>query len=151
MNPVVGAMSKRRVAVLYSHPLFGEGLAQLLHGDGALAVTCFRADPSRNPEEISRLKPHAIVVEDTDDEAFVRDLLRDLPPALLIRVRLQDNVMDVYSSRHVVSACPADLLEAIHLGVRGGARQAPGIGDGAEHMQPRQFADRTSPPGHDPA
>jgi hypothetical protein len=110
-------MSKRRVAVLYNHSLFGQGLAQLLHGDGSLSITCLRADPSHNPQEIRRLRPHAIVIEDGDDPAFMRDLLRDLPPALLIRVRLQDNVMDVYYTRHVVSACPADLLEAIHLGL----------------------------------
>jgi hypothetical protein len=67
---------------------------------------------------MDHIKPHAIVVEDSDDEAFMRDLLRGLPSVLLIRVRLQDNVMDVYSTRHVLSACPADLLEAIHVGVR---------------------------------
>lgn len=110
-------MSKRRVAVLYSHPLFGEGLAQLLHADAEISVTCLRADPASNPEQIDTLRPHAIVVEDSNDEAFMRDLLRGLPSVLLIRVRLQDNVMDVYSSRHVASACPADLLEAIHAGV----------------------------------
>lgn len=116
-------MTKGRVAVLYTHSLFGEGLAQLLHGDEGLSVTCLRADPARNPQEIRRLRPHAIVVEETADEGFMRELLRDLPPALLIRVRLQDNVMDVYYSRQVVSACPEDLLEAIHVGVSRNARE----------------------------
>jgi hypothetical protein len=102
--------------------LFGQGLAQLLHGDEGLSVTCLRADPSHNSQEIRRLKPHAIVIEEGDDEGFMRDLLRELPPALLIRVRLQDNVMDVYYSWHVVSACPADLLEAIHFRVSPSAR-----------------------------
>lgn len=116
-------MAKGRVAVLYTHSLFGEGLAQLLHGDDGLSVTCLRADPARNPSEIRRLKPHAIVVEETSDESFMRELLRELPPALLIRVRLDDNVMDVYYSRQVVSACPEDLLEAIHLGVSRNAHE----------------------------
>ncbi len=116
-------MTKGRVAVLYTHSLFGEGLAQLLHGDDNLSVTCLRADPHRNPQEIRRLRPHAIVVEESSDEVFMRDLLRDLPPALLIRVRLEDNVMDVYYSRQVVSACPEDLLEAIHLGVSRNGRE----------------------------
>jgi hypothetical protein len=116
-------MTKRRVAVLYSHPLFGEGLAQLLQSDNGLLVTCLRADPSGSCQEIDRLRPHVIVIEDSDDEAFMRDLLRGLPSALLIRVRLQDNVMDVYSTRHVLAACPADLLEAIHVGV---SPRAPG-------------------------
>lgn len=116
-------MSKGRVAVLYTHSLFGEGLAQLLHGDERLSVTCLRADPARAPQEIRRIKPHAIIVEEASDEALMRDLLRDLPPALLIRVRLQDNVMDVYYSRQVVSACPEDLLEAIRLGLSRNARE----------------------------
>lgn len=110
-------MTKGRVAVLYINSLFGEGLAQLLHSDEQLSVTCLRADPERTPQEIRRLKPHAIIIEESSDESFLRELLRDLPPALLIRVRLQDNVMDVYYSRQVVTACPEDLLEAIHLGV----------------------------------
>ncbi len=116
-------MIKGRVAVLYTHSLFGEGLAQLLHGDERLSVTCLRADPGRNAHDIRRLRPHAIVVEESRDQAFMRELLRDLPPALLIRVRLEDNVMDVYYSRQVVSACPEDLIEAIHLGVSRNARE----------------------------
>lgn len=116
-------MTKGRVAVLYTHSLFGEGLARLLHGDDGLTVTCLRADPVHNPAEIRRLKPHAIIVEESADESFMRELLRELPPALLIRVRLEDNVMDVYYSRQVVSACPEDLLEAIHLGVSRNSRE----------------------------
>jgi hypothetical protein len=144
-------MLKRRVAVLYSHPLFGEGLAQLLHSDGGLAVTCLRADPSCNHEEISRLSPHAIIVEDSADEAFMRDLLRCLPPALLIRVSLQDNVMEVYSSRHVVSACPADLLEAIRLGVSRGSRQVAGVRIRDGLSRPSQSPDDAAPPEHQSA
>ena len=116
-------MVKGRVAVLYTHSLFGEGLAHLLHGDDGLSVTCLRADPARNPQEIRRIRPHAIVIEETADESFMREILRDLPPALLIRVRLEDNVMDVYYSRQVVSACPEDLLEAIRLGLSRNARE----------------------------
>ena len=111
-------MSRGRVAVLFVHPLFGQGLAQLLHRDDHLDVTCVRADPACAPGELKHLRPHAIVIEECDDEGFMRDLLRDLPPALLIRVRLQDNLMDVYYNRQVVAAGPDDLLEAIHLGLK---------------------------------
>ena len=109
-------MGKRKVAVLYSHPLFGEGLARLLDEDADLAVSCIPADTSGVGREIDDLHPDAIIVEDNPDEGFMRGLLRSLPPVLLIRVGLQDNVMEVYHCRHVVPGCPADLLEVIRSG-----------------------------------
>ena len=33
-------MRKRRVAVIYTHPLFGRGVARLLQEDEQLDVTC---------------------------------------------------------------------------------------------------------------
>lgn len=107
-----------RVAVLYVHPLFGQGLAHLLQGDDQLNVTCLQANLTCTPQELKRLRPHAIVVEECDEDGRVRDLIRDLPPALLIRVRLQDNLMDVYYNRRVMAARPEDLFEAIHLSLK---------------------------------
>jgi hypothetical protein len=112
-------MEQRRVAVLYSHALFGEGLARILDTDGGLAVSCVRADPGHLPAEIEELKPDAIIVEENADETFMRELLRCLPPVLLIRVCLEDNVMEVYNCRHVLSACPDDLLQVIRVGACG--------------------------------
>ena len=85
-------------------------------------VVCLRADSPCASGELKRVRPHAIIVEECDEEGVMRELLRDLPPALLIRVRLQDNLMDVYYSRQVATAGPDDLLEAIHLGLKRRAR-----------------------------
>jgi hypothetical protein len=109
-------MRKGVVAVLYIHPLFGRGIAQLLQSDD-LNVTCLQADAAFNPDEVKRLRPHAIVAECSGDDAFIRDLLPKLPSVLLIEVRLEDNVMDVHYRRQVPSASPEDLLEAIHRGM----------------------------------
>ncbi len=109
-------MCKGVVAVLYIHPLFGKGIAQLLQRDD-LSVTCLQADAAFNPDEVKRLRPQAIVAECSGDDAIIRDLLPKLPSVLLIEVHLEDNVMDVHYRRQVASASPEDLLEAVHLGV----------------------------------
>jgi hypothetical protein len=109
-------MAKRKVAVVYSHPLFGEGLARLLNNDEELTVSCIRANTSGVAREIVDLRPEAIIVEDDADEAFIRGILNSLPPVLVIRVGLQDNAMEVYHCRHVIPGCPGDLLDVIRSG-----------------------------------
>lgn len=121
-------MTRGRVAVVCSHPLFGRGIAQLLEADDELEVTCLTADSSDTSERLRRLRPHAIVVEEPRKSDLLRNLARDVPLALLIEVRSQDNVMDVYQNWQVVVAQPEDLLRAVHLGIRRRARQSPPVG-----------------------
>jgi len=109
-------MAKRKVAVVYRHPLFGEGLARLLNDDDELLVRCIRADTSGVAQEIDELQPEAIIVEDDADEAFMLGILGSLPPVLVIRVGLGDNAMEIYHCRHVIPGCPADLLNVIRSG-----------------------------------
>lgn len=111
-------MDKRRVAVLYTHALLGQGIAQLLQADKQLEVTCLRAGLADTCEQLKRLRPHVIVVEESEEGALLRDLVRDLPPALFIMVRLEESVMDIYYDRQVVAARPEALVEAIHHGLR---------------------------------
>ena len=111
-------MRKPRVAVLYSHALFGRGIAQLLQADKQLDVTCLSASLAEASEELKRLRPDAIVVEGCAEDDLLRDVIRDLPPALFIGVHPKDDVMDVYYGRQVVTARPESLAEAIHLGLK---------------------------------
>lgn len=110
-------MSKGRVAILCIHPLFGRGIARLLQADRELEVTCLTAGLTDMPGELKRFRPHAIVVEESADPQFWRDVFPSLPPALLIGIRAQDNVMDVYRKWQVAAARPEDLLHAIHSGL----------------------------------
>lgn len=111
-------MRRPRVAVLYVHPLFGQGIAQLLLADKGLEVICLNASLGEAPAQLKRLRPHAIVVEGCEDGDSLRDLVQDLPPTVFIQVHLDDNVMDVYQSRQVLLARPENLVEAIHLGLK---------------------------------
>jgi DNA-binding NarL/FixJ family response regulator len=109
-------MGKRRVVVVYTHPLFGLGIAHLLQNDGQLQVSCLKAALPEVGEQLRRLRPHAIVLEGREEDIYVRDLTRGLPRALIILVRLEDDVMDAYYGRQVVTACPETLVKIIHRG-----------------------------------
>ena len=111
-------MRKRRVAILYAHALFGEGIAQLLDGDEQLQVICLDAGLAETCEKVKELRPHAIVVEGSEDGALLRDLVQNLPRALFVMVRMEDNIMDVFHGRQEVPACPENLAEVLHQGLR---------------------------------
>ena len=112
---------KPRVAVIYVHPLFGQGIARLLQADSDLEVTCLGAGVTDAPQHLKRLRPHAIVLEGCRWDSTLHDILRELPPALVIRIAPEDNVMDIYHSRQVISARPDTLVSTIHGGLRGRA------------------------------
>ena len=121
-------MRKRRVAVLYTHPLFGRGVAQLLRADEQLEVTCLQASLAEAAEELKRLRPYAVVAEGCDEGHLLHEAVRDLPAALFIAVRLDDDLMDVYHSRQVVSARPENLVEAVRLGLKKQPSEQPRAG-----------------------
>jgi DNA-binding NarL/FixJ family response regulator len=110
-------MHKRRVVILYTHALFGQGIAQLLQSDDRLEVTCLRADLPNATEQLRQLQPRAIVMEGCESSSLLSLVVQDLPPALFIAVHFEDNLMDVYQDRQVVAARPETLVEAIHHGL----------------------------------
>ncbi len=109
-------MHRSRVVVLYVHPLFGQGIGQLLRSQEDLVVTCLLASGDLH-EKLRRLHPQAIVLEATADSLFL-EMLKDLPPTTVIRVGLDENTMDVFQRHQILSAAPDNLVEAIHSGLR---------------------------------
>ncbi|MDO8616381.1 MAG: hypothetical protein Q7T33_11715 [Dehalococcoidia bacterium] len=79
-------------------------------------MTCLPVSEDQH-EALRRLRPRAIVLEATED-GLSRKTLQDLPPAMVIRVGLDENTMDVYQRHQIVSAGPDNLVEAIHSGLR---------------------------------
>ena len=92
-------MRRFRVAVLYTHPLFGYGIARLLADDPRLEVACHRADAATAPSLASSLGVDAVVMEDWEDPALTGRVIQALPPVLVAVVRLRDNAMEVYRGR----------------------------------------------------
>jgi hypothetical protein len=104
------------VVVLYIHPLFGQGIGQILRSQKDLDVTCLPACENQH-EALRRLRPRAIVLESALD-TISWETLEDLPPATVIRVGLDENTMDVFQRHQIISAGPDNLVEAIHSGLR---------------------------------
>jgi hypothetical protein len=116
--PMRTSIRKSRVAVLYVHPLFGQGIARLLRAVNDLEVTCLGACVAEASQHLKRLRPHAIVLEGCREDGILDEVLSGLPPALIIRVAPEDNVMDIYHRRQVISARPETLVSTIHGGLR---------------------------------
>lgn len=109
-------MRRSRVVVLYTHPLFGQGIGQLLRADDQFEVTCLMATCEGARDELIRLHPDAVVLESSPD-AVLWDSLKDLPPSTVVRVGLDENTMDVYQRHQILSAGPENLVQAIHQGL----------------------------------
>lgn len=106
----------RRVVILYSHPLLGEGLARLLGGDRDLTVELIRVDDE--PEAEAALggcgdagSPDVVIVERSVALKAI-DLLRVAPTALLIDVGLDAGPSWAYR-REELSPQPDEILRTI--------------------------------------
>ncbi|MCC7104792.1 MAG: hypothetical protein IT307_06590 [Chloroflexi bacterium] len=110
----------RKAVVLYTNPLFGEGLACLLESEQTLRLPRVDARRPEAPAQIRQLHPDAIIIVEGDArEVEVLDLFKEAPDALIVRVVLGDNAVDMYRNRHVDIASLEDLREAINgLGKR---------------------------------
>lgn len=115
----MSSRKKRRVAVLYTHALFGQAIAQLLEADEQLAVTCLKARLSDTTERLKEMKPHAIVVAGREQDELLFSALRELPATLFIGLHIEDNLMEIYRRRQILTASPEALLQVVHP-VRGG-------------------------------
>ena len=113
---------QRRVAILYSHPLLGEGLAHLLQADHSLVVQLVHVDDLQTAEAALALKPDVVVLErGLPVEAL--DLLRMAPNALLIDVGIDAGPSWAYR-REELSPQPDEILRTIRSKAR--------------HLQPRR-------------
>lgn len=106
------------VVVLYEHSLFGQGIGTLLRSDDHLSVACLPLAEGNIRTRLKRLRPGIIILEAPHD-SVIWQMLTDLPPVTVIRVSLDEDVMDVYYGHRVVSARPDSLLDAVHTGLNG--------------------------------
>lgn len=107
------SMSRRKVAVLYLHPLFGEGIARLLETDSRLKVARIDGGLADARDRMQRLHPDVVIAEGDCRQLDLMELFREMPEALLICVKLGDNAMNIYRNWRVATASPEDLREAI--------------------------------------
>jgi DNA-binding NarL/FixJ family response regulator len=111
-SPVPGP--SRRVVILYSHPLLGEGLAHLLGGDADLDIQLVRVDDLAAAEAALATAPDVVILERSLPLQAI-DLLRVAPQALLIDVGLDAGPSWAYR-REELSPQPDEILQTIRAG-----------------------------------
>jgi hypothetical protein len=112
----------RRVVILYSHPLLGEGLAHLLGGDADLDVQLVRVDDLDAAEAALATSPDVVILERSLPLQAI-DLLRVAPQALLIDVGLDAGPSWAYR-REELSPLPDEILRTIRSGCHLGRAKA---------------------------
>jgi DNA-binding NarL/FixJ family response regulator len=103
------------VIVLYTHPLFGEGIAQMLASEPGVEVTPLAASDPQQAERLLALAPDVVIFERGDPD-MATDVLRYAPSALVIDVSLSPGPTFTYQ-RHEVQAQPDVILDAVR-GIR---------------------------------
>ena len=111
------------VLILYSHPLLGEGLADLLVAEQGLDVTAVRLDDVAMAERAAAASPQVIIVERGDPDRAV-EMLELVPDALVIDVAIGPGPTFAYR-REEIPAWPNAIIEAIrHSSARGAGQVA---------------------------
>ncbi len=120
----------RRVVILYSHPLLGEGLAHLLGGDRELIVDLVRIEDEDVDEleanaalasRLAQANPDVVIVERSVALKAI-DLLSIAPSALLIDVGLDAGPSWAYR-REELSPQPDEILRTIRATGRASQRR----------------------------
>jgi DNA-binding NarL/FixJ family response regulator len=107
------------VVVLYTHPLFGEGIAHLLSAEPGVDVTPVVASDLELAAGSLALAPDVVIFERGDPDTAT-DILRYAPSALVIDVSLRPGPTFTYQ-REEVEARPEGILQVIRrIRVRGG-------------------------------
>jgi DNA-binding NarL/FixJ family response regulator len=110
-----GAM--KRVIILFSHPLFGQGVESLLRRETGLEIVGRETDANKVIERIKELRPDVVIVDSADPACdpmpVVMRILREGVGTKVIGLNLQDNTMCVYRGEQRVVKEVKDLVEAI--------------------------------------
>ncbi len=119
-------MRKRQVAILYTNPLFAQGIACLLRAEPRLQVHPVDAGRAGAGDVLRQLQPEVVIV-DHDGRgpaigALPMELLAGERSALLIVLGLKGTEMELFYNRRVTVATPDTLLEAVLEGNSGKRR-----------------------------
>jgi DNA-binding NarL/FixJ family response regulator len=99
------------VVVIYTHPLFGEGLARMLAGEPGLDVIPVRSVDVLTAERSLAAGPDVVILERSEPDHAV-DVLHFAPDALVIDVSIEPGPTFTYH-REEIPARPDGLLAAI--------------------------------------
>ncbi len=106
-------MAKKRVFVIWTHPLFYESIRLLLNNEVDLVGST--DDHAKGDREIAELKPELVIIEtpegleDLGAETF--SILQKGPR--VIHLSLENNELSLYLRQHKTMDEPSDLMQMI--------------------------------------
>jgi DNA-binding NarL/FixJ family response regulator len=107
----------KRVLILSSHPLFGQGVESLLRQESRLEVVGREADVDQAMERIKELQPDVVVIDSADPAGdptpALMCILREGVGIKVIGLNLQDNTVCIYRGEQRVVREVKDLVQAI--------------------------------------
>lgn len=99
------------VVILYTHPLFGEGIAHLLANEPDMAVRCVASADTDGAAALLAAQPDVVIFERGTPDVAV-DVLRAAPDALVIDVALDPGPTFTYH-REQIGSRPDGIVAAI--------------------------------------
>ena len=113
-------MGSPGAAVIYTHSLFGDGIARLLARDWRLDVVCVARRCAATEPGAGVEHAGVIVVEDDGVAGSAERMLGLLPPVLVVFVSLGSNRVEAFRARARIQPEPLDLSAALALAVPSG-------------------------------
>jgi DNA-binding NarL/FixJ family response regulator len=111
------ARAVRRVFIISSHPLFGQGVESLLRQETGVDIAGRETDVDTAIERIKELRPHVVILDSADPACVptpaVMRILKEGLEAKVIGLNLQDNTLCIYRGEQRVVEEVKDLVEAI--------------------------------------
>jgi DNA-binding NarL/FixJ family response regulator len=107
----------KRVFILSSHPLFSQGVENLLRREAGLDIVGRETDADKALERIKEIRPNVVILEcaepTCDPTPVLMHLLREGVETKIIGLNLQDNTLYIYRGEQRVVKEVKDLIEAI--------------------------------------
>jgi DNA-binding NarL/FixJ family response regulator len=107
----------KRVFILSSHPLFSQGVENLLRREAGLDIVGRETDADKALERIKEIRPNVVILEcaepTCDPTPVLMHLLREGVETKVIGLNLQDNTLYIYRGEQRVVKEVKDLIEAI--------------------------------------
>jgi DNA-binding NarL/FixJ family response regulator len=110
-------MSTKRVIMLFSHPLFGQGVETLLRRESGVEIVGRESDANRLLQRVKELRPDVVIVDGADPVCdplpLVMRILTEVGGTRVIGLNLKDNSMFVYQGERRMVKAVHDLMQAI--------------------------------------
>lgn len=114
--------STRRVMIVGSGSLLDEGVERLLRSRESIQVSgIVYSDDTSFLQDVSDMRPDVILLNEAGplDSLRILELLKNIPTLAslrVVKVRTEDNTIDLYERRRVVATHSNDLLDLIRSG-----------------------------------